>query len=230
MESRASAQALRFRLAGEAAGGDVAERSTGMRRALTLAPIYSAFQSAVGDTKYRSILRDEFIRPEAGHTILDMGCGPGSMLPYIEPATYVGFEPSENYISNAQANFAGRGSFHVGTAATLPPEVLGAPFTTIVAIGVLHHIDDAASEATIAAALEMLHQGGRLITVDPCFTEDQHPIARYVIARDRGQNVRTLRQMEDLFSRVTDRARTTVRTDMLRIPYTHVIVETDRVA
>jgi hypothetical protein len=37
-----------------------------------------------------------------------------------------------------------------------------------------------------------LKPGGRLVTNDPCYTENQNFISHFLVSRDRGQNVRKL--------------------------------------
>jgi hypothetical protein len=63
-----------------------------------------------------------------------------------------------------------------------------------------------------------------LITVDPCLTERQNPIARYLVRHDRGQNVRDsdgyLRIVQRTFPKVTGTLR-----HRSWIPYTNWIME-----
>ena len=199
------------------------QTTSGIRSVLSLAPVYSAFQRMVGDHRLRTVLASGVIRPTVGDRVLDLGCGPGSMLPYVEPAEYVGVDPSASYIDNARAKYRGRGSFHVGDATCTSLEALGGEFSVVLAIGVLHHLDDASALALVDFARRVLRRSGRLITIDPCLESGQSRFARLLILRDRGQNVRTSEATGGLLESAFDDVRLEVRHDLLRIPYTHVI-------
>jgi SAM-dependent methyltransferase len=68
------------------------------------------------------------------------------------------------------------------------------PFDVVIATGLLHHLDDAQSLQLMQLAWSALKPGGRLVTNDPCYTEKQNVISHFLVSRDRGQNVRTLRE------------------------------------
>jgi hypothetical protein len=49
-------------------------------------------------------------------------------------------------------------------------------------------------------------------------------VKRYLLSRDRGKFVRTLPEYEALARTQFDRVATYIREDVLRIPYTHLIM------
>lgn len=65
-------------------------------------------------------------------------------------------------------------------------------------MGVLHHLSDDDAKVILSSVRSQLKPSGRLITLDPCFTEPQNPIARFLIKHDRGCNVRTPEQYSKL--------------------------------
>jgi hypothetical protein len=73
-------------------------------------------------------------------------------------------------------------------------------------------------------AAKALRPDGRVCTVDPCLEQGQSIIARAVIRRDRGQNVRTLEGYRELATPHFGRVEARTRTDLLRIPYTHALL------
>jgi hypothetical protein len=93
-----------------------------------------------------------------------------------------------------------------------------------VAIGVLHHMDDSAARELFLLACGSLKAGGRFITLDPCFENGQNPLARFLISRDRGQNVRTQVGYEKLVPPGCRITRSIVRHKNW-IPYTHCLLE-----
>jgi hypothetical protein len=92
------------------------------------------------------------------------------------------------------------------------------------AIGVLHHLDDTTVDLVLELAHRVLEPGGRFIAVDPTLTDGQHPVARLLVRSDRGQHVRTPGQMTRLVERQFPESSISVRNDLLRPPYTHVVV------
>jgi SAM-dependent methyltransferase len=200
------------------------ERNSGLRALLTRPAIYEAFQRAVGARHYREVLAGQYLRVAPGARVLDIGCGPGDMVEWLPDAKYVGFDPSDAYISAAKERYGERADFHVGDVREADPEMLGS-FDVVIAIGVLHHIDDVAAAQLIALAAAVLRPGGRLVTVDPCFSPEQSALSRKVVSMDRGGNVRSADAYRSLAARSFDTVRLTERHDLLRIPYTHLIVE-----
>ena len=73
-------------------------------------------------------------------------------------------------------------------------------------------------------AAAVFEPGGRFVSIDPTTTDGQHPVARFLAARDRGRNVRTPEALAHLVSEVMTQVVLTVRTDLLRVPYSHAIV------
>lgn len=201
----------------------MAQISSGIRAVLSHPAVYSTFQSLLGAHAVRSALVSRYVRPEAGMKVLDIGCGPAEILAYLPPVAYWGFDISPSYIAQAQARFGDRGHFHckelsAGDLPQLPP------FDVVLAIGLLHHLDDETALSLLELARRALKPGGRLVTLDPCLHAGQNPIARFLISRDRGQNVRTLEGYTQLASRVFVRPRVDLR-HKSGIPYTHCIME-----
>jgi len=61
--------------------------------------------------------------------------------------------------------------------------------------------------------------------MDGVFMEKQSPVAKWIISKDRGQNIRTQEGYLELAYQVFSNISTDIRHDMLRIPYTHFILE-----
>lgn len=198
--------------------------TTGVRAVLSHPLLYDALQKIMGAEAIRRDLVENFILSRPANRILDIGCGTSEVLHHLpEGLEYWGYDISQDYIDAARRRFGKRGHFHCGLLtredlARLPK------FDAVIAIGVLHHLDDQVALNLFSLAREALAEGGRLITIDPCLAPGQNPIARYLILHDRGQNVRTQAGYRDLVAHSFARVDGTLR-HRSWIPYTHWIME-----
>jgi SAM-dependent methyltransferase len=138
----------------------------------------------------------------------------------------VGFDASSEYIEQARRRFPGAKFICERVSEyTLPEREY---FDLVLALGILHHLDDAEALQLFRIAHDALKPGGRLITLDGVWTDDQSRAARYIQARDRGQYIRKEGAYVDLAQQVFPSVRSDIRHDLLRIPYSHVILQCAR--
>jgi len=201
----------------------MAQITHGVRAILSHPLIYSSFQSLMGAHKIRQSFVANYIKPFPGMKILDVGCGPADILAYLHDVDYWGFDISEAYIEQACTRFSQFGTFNCKQLQ--PEDLAGLPkFDVVLALGLLHHLDDAVATDVMELALQALKPGGRLITMDPCFDSSQNPIARFLVRNDRGQNVRDKAGYEALAGKVFSLPRVDV-CHQAWIPYTHCFME-----
>jgi cyclopropane fatty-acyl-phospholipid synthase-like methyltransferase len=169
---------------------EMAQITTGLRSVLTLPLIYKTLQTMVGAAKFRRYFIDHYVRPRPGERILDIGCGPGEIVPYLpEGVKYVGYDISPEYIDWANRRFGGRGEF-IATRFDESELVRHAPFDKAIVIAVLHHLDDDEARNLLSLLKRAVRPGGRVITADLVSIDGQNPIAQMMVDWDRGQNVR----------------------------------------
>jgi SAM-dependent methyltransferase len=201
-----------------------AQDESGLKRFLSAAPIYQAFQNFVGARRLYRRLVNEHIRPAPGMRVLDIGCGPAEILGELsDDVTYLGFDLSETYIEAARKRWGARGSFHCAPVNEMTVRDLP-QVDVVLAVGVLHHLDDGDAERLFTLAASALGPGGRVITYDPCFATNQGALARFLVSRDRGRHVRSPDGYERLARRVFPRVAATVLNGHLRIPYTATVL------
>jgi SAM-dependent methyltransferase len=200
------------------------EITGGLRSILSHPAVYELFSRLVGGERARRTLIAEHVRPSAGDRILDIGCGPGELLTLMpSDVRYVGVDISDAYIDRARDRFGNKAEFHVGDASTFSPGERR--FDLVLAIGVLHHLDDHQTRHLLQMAGRALAPEGRAVTVDGVYAPGQSPVARAIIDRDRGQHVRTLDGYEALAGETFSTVQAVVRHDLLRIPYSLCILE-----
>ena len=209
-------------------GAPVCPAGSIMRALLSLPFAYEIFRRAIAGHDLNETLVKSYLRPNDSDRILDVGCGPASILAQLPPAvTYVGFDPSPSYISAAIRRYGKRGTFLRGLATRERMKELGS-FDLVLCVGVLHHLDDGEVIELSSAAASVLRPGGRLVTLDGCFHDKQSRISRFLLQRDRGRFVRERAQYRQLVSRHFSVIEDDLRTDLLRIPYSHLIMQCTR--
>lgn len=208
------------------------ERVTGLRAVFSLPAAYRLAQRLIGAESFRRTLIDDVLAVTPGERILDIGCGTADILDDLPAVDYVGFDHSDDYIRSARNRFGDRGRFVTGAAGTdqLATGHL-APVSErdlAMAIGVLHHLSDEEVREALTLARDMLRPDGRFVSIDPTFAPGQHRIGRWLASRDRGQHVRTPEATQALVAELFPDASVTVRHDLLRVPYSHVICQATR--
>ena len=143
-------------------------------------------------------------------------------LPAVD---YLGFDINPKYVEAAHKRFGRRGRFFCGDVGLTVIDKEAASFDLALATGVLHHLDDKHALSLFKLARAALKPGARLVTYDGCFVSGQPELARFVVSRDRGQYVRESAEYAKLAAQVFPHVKSFVRHDLLRIPYSHVILQ-----
>ncbi len=197
-----------------------------VNRVLAVPLVYRVWGWLVGGGDRGAFAR-EYVRAREGQRVLDIGCGPADVLQWLPRVDYTGFDSNPDYIRSATSNYGDRGRFYCQRVSEQSlSDHRG--FDIVLALGVLHHLDDDEAERLFRLALAALVPGGRLLTLDGVFVKGQNPIARLIISHDRGEHVRDEAGYRALAGRVFAKVKPAVRTDLNRIPYTHIIMECEK--
>jgi len=196
-----------------------------MRTILKFPRIYNLFSRIVVGDAF-TLLVEKYIRPKEADRILDIGCGTGEILSYLPRVEYVGLDMNQAYIDNAKKRFRYRAKFlNQSVTEGKNSELSLSDFDTVLAIGVIHHLNDDEALQLFELASSGLRPGGRLITYDGCYIEGQSWFASFILSRDRGKYVRTRDEYLSLASKLFNDIQVSIHHDLIRIPYTHIIME-----
>lgn len=196
------------------------ERRRGLYRVLEAPGPYSFLQRTLGAARVTRALPLHFLDLKAGMRVLDVGAGTGSLRTAFGDCEYTALEPNPSYVAAMRERFAGSSDVVIEGSTR---DIHGAPgpFDRILMIALLHHLDDSTASEAFAQAAASLTPGGRVVTMDPCFHPDQHPVARALARLDRGANVRDAREYRRLAEPYFTDVRAWLSRDMLRVPYSH---------
>ena len=201
-----------------------ATRKLDARSILALPSVYEFFQDLIGAHRSRIECMELYIRPKASDRVLDCGCGPGILVDYLPAVDYVGIDVDEAYITAARSRYGERATFRLGSVGrdTIHEED---HYDLVLAWGLLHHLDDEQASEFLRLAYRCLKPTGRLVTMDGCYSKDQSTASRYLLSSDRGAHVRSLEAWLDLVRPFFPQVEAHLRYDLLRIPWTHLIME-----
>lgn len=199
-----------------------------IKNVLSIPIMYSLAMKAIAKD-FNKVFYKPFVDIKENEVVLDIGCGPADVLDFLpNSVSYYGFDLSEAYIDKAKKKYKDRNATFKAEAVSDAnlPENLKNNCDVVIAVGVLHHLNDEEVSQLYSMALLALKKGGRFITLDPCFVANQNPIAKFVAAKDRGQYVRNLEKYRELANKsLGDSIEITVTDNLLKIPYNHIITK-----
>lgn len=194
-----------------------------IRSVLAVPAAYNLWWTMIGGPNWAKVLVSDYVRAEAGTRILEIGCGPGTIAAYLPNSDYVGFDISSKYIETARKRFP-HAEFVCERVSQFSLDRQES-FDVVLALAIVHHLDDNEARQLFQIAYDALKPGGKLVTFDGVFTDDQSAAARWLLSRDRGEYVRNEADYVTIASQVFTDVRPSVRHDLLRIPYSHLILE-----
>ena len=146
------------------------QSDSGLLRWLKVPFLYNLFQEAVGAEAARGSFIQNHVRAMPGDKMIDIGCGPAPQalrcLPEVES---IGFDTNAQYIASARRTHGSKGTFIIGDTYSLRGDSRFQNADIVIAIGVLHHLDDQDAAHCIRFAYDALKESGRFIFHDPCW-------------------------------------------------------------
>lgn len=201
----------------------MAQRISGAYSLITIPGIYKGLMRALGSDRSIRTYVNDFLAPVQGEKVLDVGCGPAQVLPYLPEVNYVGIDLNEKHIAYAREHYGDRGRFIVGNAAEDLHQEAGS-FDLISVSALLHHLDDTEAISLFAGLKRLLKPDGRIVTFDNVYLPKQRLAVRVLNSLDSGLNIRSPEGYVGLLDGLNFEVKTHLFHNLLRIPYDHFIM------
>lgn len=183
--------------------------------------VYSMYQYCVGTTAYLDRFLDKKLNEIHGTQVIDLGCGPRNSLRKI-PKTipYFGVDISREYLTSAKSKYPW-GNFIESDLLDQKwlSNVSFASRTSIIGLGILHHLDDTQVFDLIENLSSKLPKESKLFFVDPTIEVESTRIAKWFASHDRGQFVRSRDTLSMLLEKTSLNVTTQVTNNELNIPF-----------
>ena len=189
---------------------------------LEISSVYAKLMGFLLGANTYTTLVDEYIQPTPGCSVLDVGCGPATILDLLHDVNYIGLDHNPNYIATATRKYGSKGTFICAGVDKLNDYGLKT-FDRIIILGVMHHLDDAQLTELMISLKDRLNIGGVLITFDGAYENRQNFVAKLLAKNDRGKFVRTKEQYLKFIEMSFKVQQADLRHDLLRVPYTHLL-------
>lgn len=195
-----------------------AQHQSGLYSILSAPGMYRFIQRMAGSYKlYRKLLKDYF-HPVSGQKVLDIGCGTADILALLPKGVdYHGYDLSAEYLQYAQKKYGNRGKFFHQRVSEIENTDYSS-FDYIIAIGVLHHLDDTEASGLFELAGKLLSPTGKIITFDPSIVAGGNAIANLIARNDRGKRVRSPEEYLKIAENTGLKSELFVRKHMINLP------------
>jgi len=202
----------------------VAEWTGGLHRLVTMPRVYDWIQRLLGGPQARDKIASELLGYARGKSILEIGCGPGTWVPYLpEPKSYLGLDWNEKHIATAQDRYGSENiQFAVADVSGLDRSFRG--YDVVLGVGILHHLDDSEARIVLHKSAAVLSPGGIYIGLEPVYHSRQNPIAKMLKMLDSGRNIRREDQYRSLFGDGYSVVESRIETSIMRVPYSHCLI------
>ena len=126
--------------------------------------------------------------------ILDIGCGPAQILEHIPQCDYYGYDIDYRSIQYAKKKYHQK-NYHFYCKKFNKSELKKLPkFDFIIFFGILHHLSNKEVHEILKLCKKIMKKNSKLLTEDPILLENQNIVAKFLIKKDRGLNVRKKRE------------------------------------
>jgi SAM-dependent methyltransferase len=204
------------------------QSDSGLLRWLNVPFMYNTFSAAVGANALRRKLIQNHVRAKPGDKVIDIGCGSALALQWLPEVQYIGLDINPDCVAFARRTYGAKGTFVGGDVRSLRADSRFRDADIVMALGVLHHLDDQEAEDCIQFAHDALKRNGRFVCHEACWVPNQGVVSKFIMGSDRGRNIRTEQQYCELAAKVFRKVEAQVDTKPMRIPYVTIVLECEK--
>jgi len=180
--------------------------------------VYRIIQYIMSGTSFRNSIIKKNIK-KSNLKILDIGCGPAQILEQIPRCDYYGYDIDQRSIQYAKKKYRQK-NYHFYCKKFNKTEIKKLPkFDFVIFFGILHHLSNKEADKMLTLCKRIMKKNSKLLTEDPILLEKQNIIAKFLIEKDRGINVRQKKEYINLLKKHFKKIKNKV-THQFFIPYT----------
>lgn len=180
--------------------------------------VYRIIQYIMSGTSFRNSIIKKNIK-KSNLKILDIGCGPAQILEQIPRCDYYGYDIDQRSIQYAKKKYRKK-NYHFYCKKFNKTEIKKLPkFDFVIFFGILHHLSNKEADKMLTLCKRIMKKNSKLLTEDPILVEKQNIIAKFLIEKDRGINVRQKKEYINLLKKHFKKIKNKV-THQFFIPYT----------
>ena len=180
--------------------------------------VYRIIQYIMSGTSFRNSIIKKNIK-KSNLKILDIGCGPAQILEQIPRCDYYGYDIDQRSIQYAKKKYRQK-NYHFYCKKFNKTEIKKLPkFDFVIFFGILHHLSNKEADKMLTLCKRTMKKNSKLLTEDPILLEKQNIIAKFLIEKDRGINVRQKKEYINLLKKHFKKIKNKV-THQFFIPYT----------
>ena len=180
--------------------------------------VYRIIQYIMSGTSFRNSIIKKNIK-KSNLKILDIGCGPAQILEQIPRCDYYGYDIDQRSIQYAKKKYRKK-NYHFYCKKFNETEIKKLPkFDFVIFFGILHHLSNKEADKMLTLCKRTMKKNSKLLTEDPILLEKQNIIAKFLIEKDRGINVRQKKEYINLLKKHFKKIKNKV-THQFFIPYT----------
>ena len=167
----------------------MSQRSSTLYNLINNPYVYKFIQKMMSGTSLRKKIIKVNIKKK-NLNILDIGCGPAEIIDHIPECKYYGYDIDKRSISYAKKKYSNK-NYHFFCKKFESKEIKKLPkFDFVILFGILHHLNNSQAKNILALCKKRMKKNSKLLTEDPIFIKNQNFIAKFLISKDRGKNVR----------------------------------------
>jgi len=161
--------------------------------------IYNFFQKIMSATRVREEFVKKHIKKE--FNVIDVGSGPSSILRRLPKINYYGFDIDPFYINYAKIKYPKK-NFNFFCEKLTKKKIFKLPkFDCALLLGIVHHLNDVEFKKILNLIKIRLKKRGKILILDSVLTKKQNFISRFLIKKDRGDNIRKLKDFKFILNK-----------------------------